>query len=803
MFVNFKKTSLFLFFTAIVATAGFWVLQSNEIFTSSAESDDNFSGYAWSDNFGWISFNCTNESNCGDSDYGVDLDMEYGDFSGYAWSENIGWIDFNPSGPYPGAPAHGAKYEYEDTGDERRVTGWAKALVLGDKGWIKMHPDPWLEGWSKRRQITLDHDKIDSSLDHFPIPIFINGSAGLDGDDVTSVFDEVGSNNQKIAVTGPDGVDELYVEIESWDATAEEAVLWVSKDDLTVSASEPTYLYLYYDNSQSDNTEYVDTATTATSSEQIWGNDYAMVQHLNEESGDAVDSTANNNDGNLNGGVTQGVAGQVDGAFDFDGSDDYVAIQNLHYDTAGEIERLTVSAWVKIPVDGGNWSIVDFDRSEYYTCAAGIPNSSYSGEGDYVGFHTSGNGGGDMWSNSTIRDGEWHFITWSFDKDAANDKKIYIDGELDAAVDQHSGGIGSGSTRYGFIGDGSEASGFDGGRNGRYYEGMADEISISTTTRSDAWVKASYEAGRDNLLTWSREEVDNYGVTADINTGEFSGWAWNKNKGENYSGIGWISFNCDDSGAGGCTDTDYNVQAHLNTVPDPTDMTAPNWSHANACSAGAKRAFLSWDVADPDKGAAQEAYQLVVDDDENRTDDTPLLETGRIEGTSKQYELSSSFLDYGESYSWWLQAWDNHDISSPWNQYDTEPDTQNNDGNVYTFTVYEHEFPDPEFYHIPQSISAGEDVEFTSTSTRYTAGDPTNPTNCTDSTCFYDWTIPDSAIVKDGDPDASSTIILEFTEESNYTVGLQVSDTEGYGCGTSTTIKVKQPLPEWREIKVD
>jgi hypothetical protein len=63
--------------------------------------------------------------------------------------------------------------------------------------------------------------------------------------------------------------------------------------------------------------------------------------------------------------------------------------------------------------------------------------------------------------------------------------------------------------------------------------------------------------------------------------------------------------------------------------------------------------------------------------------------------------------------------------------------------------------------------------------------------------------VPDGAILKDGDPDASSTIILEFTEETSYTVSLEVSDTEGYGCSTSTTIKVKQPLPTWREIKMD
>ncbi|SVC32119.1 uncharacterized protein METZ01_LOCUS284973, partial [marine metagenome] len=56
----------------------------------------------------------------------------------------------------------------------------------------------------------------------------------------------------------------------------------------------------------------------------------------------------------------------------FDGNNDYAAIQNMYYTDVGEISRLTVSAWVKVPLDGGDWSIVDFDRSEYYTCTVGM-----------------------------------------------------------------------------------------------------------------------------------------------------------------------------------------------------------------------------------------------------------------------------------------------------------------------------------------------------------------------------------------------------------------------------------------------
>jgi hypothetical protein len=97
-------------------------------------------GHAWSDNIGWISFSCENESEIGQGvDYGVDIEEDTGIFSGYAWSSSVGWIGFAPEGPYPDAPDHSAKVNLQ-TGD---VTGWARALSYGDDwdGWISMSGD--------------------------------------------------------------------------------------------------------------------------------------------------------------------------------------------------------------------------------------------------------------------------------------------------------------------------------------------------------------------------------------------------------------------------------------------------------------------------------------------------------------------------------------------------------------------------------------------------------------------------------------------------------------------------------------
>ena len=158
-----------------------------------ASVSDNVTGWAWSENIGWISFNCYNDYD-GDgtpegrciadgyaSDYGVDIDKPTGLFSGYAWSENIGWISF---GDYDGdgdidaddkniagspcAPNCEARIS-TTTGE---VSGWARALAYGD-GW---------DGWIKLKGIALDASPYGVSLNTASSPSEFEGWA-FGGDD--------------------------------------------------------------------------------------------------------------------------------------------------------------------------------------------------------------------------------------------------------------------------------------------------------------------------------------------------------------------------------------------------------------------------------------------------------------------------------------------------------------------------------------------------------------------------------------------------------------------------------------------
>ncbi len=182
-----RKTILISFLAVSICLAGFLVIQSKK---AQANADENVSGWAWIGNnvtgeinpvFGWISFNSSNcdsddngitdqgnFSECPDGegsvDYGVHIDPVTGIFSGKAWSEYIGWVSFD-SADLVGCPSGVCRAEMDLGNGE--VSGWIRALspvsdpeAGGWDGWIKMRgsnygvyydasgPAPTLNGWA-------------------------------------------------------------------------------------------------------------------------------------------------------------------------------------------------------------------------------------------------------------------------------------------------------------------------------------------------------------------------------------------------------------------------------------------------------------------------------------------------------------------------------------------------------------------------------------------------------------------------------------------------------------------------------
>ncbi len=148
--------------------------------------------------------------------------------------------------------------------------------------------------------IAIDHTSIEANLTDFKVKVVISESSGLTSKDVSAVFDELGENSKKIAVTTSDGT-QLYVEIELWDSVNKIAILWVRVP--SVSSISDDLLWLYFDAGVADNDTYVGDINS-TPGGLVWTRmnfcshmkDGADNQHL-------YDSTPNDND------MTKGSAG--------------------------------------------------------------------------------------------------------------------------------------------------------------------------------------------------------------------------------------------------------------------------------------------------------------------------------------------------------------------------------------------------------------------------------------------------------------------------------------------------------------
>ncbi|MBI3290688.1 hypothetical protein HYZ76_00230 [Candidatus Falkowbacteria bacterium] len=100
-------------------------------------------GWAWADNFGWLSLSCQNLLSCGLVDYYAQISEE-NKILGWAWSENIGWICFGETcgGQGGASPTGGWQANIDPAETENpKVRGWGKILSLGDGGWVSLGCD--------------------------------------------------------------------------------------------------------------------------------------------------------------------------------------------------------------------------------------------------------------------------------------------------------------------------------------------------------------------------------------------------------------------------------------------------------------------------------------------------------------------------------------------------------------------------------------------------------------------------------------------------------------------------------------
>ncbi len=191
---------------------------------------------------------------------------------------------------------------------------------------------------------------------------------------------------------------------------------------------------------------------------------------LDETSGTrAADASGQGNDGTLKNGAAW-VKGFKANAMKFDGTNDYIAIDKLKYDEKG-LTAVTVATWIRT-TKAVDQIVASFDRDHYWQL---VLNGNFAGDGQIGWLVATDAGVTGIGSTARVDDGNWHHVAAVFDNGKMT---VYVDG-VAGGTGTKGKAFGSGATRYGFLGAGSQANKFDGARtSGSYFNGELDDVRI-------------------------------------------------------------------------------------------------------------------------------------------------------------------------------------------------------------------------------------------------------------------------------------------------------------------------------------
>lgn len=353
----------------------------------------------------------------------------------------------------------------------------------------------WLSGWDQRVKLTVDKNDIDSDLLNFPVLIYLSTSSGREPDDVSFVFDELQSddNRKKIAVTQSDGTTECKVEIEKWDDANEHAWLWFKAP--SISSSADTDFYLYYDKDHVDNPNVGD--PNSASAEAVWDSNFKLVTHMRDDpdTSHVRDSTTEDNDGTKKGANEPQVttSGKIDDAQDFDGTDDYIAC-GTGVDPTSEV---TFSCWIYVhtfltnpryisKIAAGAGQFIELLQAFNVNKTMFQVTDATAGAASIVG-------------DTVLSVDTWYYIVGTY-KNSEGKARVYVNGGIDGTSAVATNQLST-FTETLEIGRSTE------NRYGQEFDGLIDDVRISYIARTAVWIKATYETGRDHLLDFGSEET--------------------------------------------------------------------------------------------------------------------------------------------------------------------------------------------------------------------------------------------------------------------------------------------------------
>jgi len=286
-----------------------------------------------------------------------------------------------------------------------------------------------------------------------------------------------------IRFTSVDGVPLLKYERESFAVAGGEAtgIFWVK----TNVAMAGTYVWCYYGNLS---------APDGADPEAVWDTNFKAVYHMKDATTSTIlDSTANSNDGAKDAANKPAeVAGKIGKGQDFGGNADKGRIVCGADASLSGADELTVEAWLNY--DGLQQTYPAVVSRFTGSVSGYIFRMHKSSNKAYLNLNWAG-GNQDFFCASAIGSG-WRHIAFTY-KASTLKVNTFFEGAPDSTQDATHAMVGANKTLY--LGEDN---------SGWYFDGLMDEVRISSVARSAAWIAYEYANMNSAVggLTWGAEQ---------------------------------------------------------------------------------------------------------------------------------------------------------------------------------------------------------------------------------------------------------------------------------------------------------
>lgn len=399
----------------------------------------------------------------------------------------------------------------------------------------------WLADYTKRKKITIDNTKVDATLTDFPVRVFLDEDADIGASARSDGFDiRFTSSNgttllkyerEDFAIATNKATGNFFVKVPSVSSSADtEIYIYYGKSDATDGAIprgvsdweadtaysvgdyiKPTTLngfyYICTTAGTSGSTEptwnETDGGTTSdgtvewTTTAQVWDSNFKARYSMKDLTTSTIeDSTANNNDGDKKAANEPVEAdGKIGKGQDFDGTDDYIEIPyNSAWNLGGEG---SFGGWYYHNEIKHGVGLITYDLGDYkwllYSTGAGVAMYVRTASGVV------------STPNYAVEVEQWHHIMGVWDRSTEPRLRLYVDGELVSSASGYDEDITSSDKPILF-----------GWWYVHYFKGLMDEVRISATARSAAWIKADYNSGNNSLLSLGDEESSVVDLNVDL-----------------------------------------------------------------------------------------------------------------------------------------------------------------------------------------------------------------------------------------------------------------------------------------------